>query len=416
MLPKINGKDLLDCNEDDFCEIIDNLDYRENEYLDYKKTLDILSIPKDRINELSNSKAEFRSDVCSFANANGGYIIYGVEEDAKSVPKAIKGMSINNDDTDQFERDIKNWLHTISPRIPNYKISFVKLQNGNYVVILYIYHDYFAPYIHLEGDNNYRIYKRVGNSKVIVGYSELKNMFTNSLSLEKEVERFRRERIDYYRMQEDTEDYKYSKFMMLHIIPETFLDSNYDKSVYLINRTDDKFSSLFYAFRCNEEVFPIIEGMRYTGYENKVECRLYNSGIAECFYPFWSDLGDPNRYDNGYIPQVGIWEKIKSTLYNYSKTTNSVFDTKRVFVCISIIGCKGAITENDYGAYSTSVVDRDYLAFTPVVFDNIYDDKSYERDIIDLKIEYMLSLGIRKNSALQELLNKREIYNNKLED
>lgn len=203
---------------------------------------------------------------------------------------------------------------------------------------------------------------------------------------------------------------------MLHIIPETFLDSNYDKPVYLINRTDDKFSSLFYAFRCYEEVFPIIEGMRYTGYENKVECRLYNSGIAECFYPFWSDLGDPNRYDNGYIPQVGIWEKIKSTLYNYSKTTNSVFDTKRVFVCISIIGCKGAITENDFGAYSTSVVDRDYLAFTPVVFENIYDDKSFERDIIDLRIEYMLSLGIRKNSALQELLNKREIYNNKLED
>ena len=52
-------------------------------------------------------------------------------------------------------------------------------------------------------------------------------MFTNSLSLEKEVERFRRERIDSFRMQEDTEDYKYSKFMMLHIIPETFLDSNY---------------------------------------------------------------------------------------------------------------------------------------------------------------------------------------------
>ena len=51
MLPRINGKELFDCTEDDFCEIIDNLDYRENEYLDYKKTLDILSIPKDRINE-----------------------------------------------------------------------------------------------------------------------------------------------------------------------------------------------------------------------------------------------------------------------------------------------------------------------------------------------------------------------------
>lgn len=411
MLPRINGKDLFDCTEDDFSEIIDNLDYRENEYLDYKKTLDILSIPKDRTNELSNAKAEFRSDVCSFANANGGYILYGIEEDSKSVPKAIKGIMIKNDDTDQFERDIKNWLHTISPRIPNYKISFVKLQNGKYVVILYIYHDYFAPYIHLEGDNNYRIYKRVGNSKVIVGYSELKNMFTNSLSLEKEVERFRRKRIDSFRMQEDTEDYKYSKFMMLHIIPETFLDSNYDKPVYLINRTDNKLSGLFYAFKCNEEIFPIIEGMRYTSYENREECKLYNSGIAECFYPFWSELGNLNSYKNGYIPWKCFWDRVKSTLYNYSKTTNSVFDIQRVFICISIIGCKGAVTENDYGAYSTSVVDRDYLAFTPMVFENIYDDKLYERDIIDLKIAYMLSLGIRKNSELQKLLDKRQKYN-----
>ena len=46
-----------------------------------------------------------------------------------------------------------------------------------------------------------------------------------------------------------------------------------------------------------------------------------------------------------------------------------------------------------------------------MVFENIYDDKLYERDIIDLKIAYMLSLGIRKNSELQKLLDKRQKYN-----
>ena len=180
MLPKINGKELFDCTEDDFCEIIDNLDYRENEYLDYKEMVHVLAIRRENKNAVANAKAEFRSDVCSFANANGGYIIYGIEEDSKSVPKEIKGIEIKNDDTDKFELDIKNWLQTIRPRIPNYKISFLKLKNGKYIVVLYIYHDFFAPYIYLEDNKNYRIYKRVGNSKVVVGYSELKNMFTNS--------------------------------------------------------------------------------------------------------------------------------------------------------------------------------------------------------------------------------------------
>ena len=108
MLPKINGKDLSYCTEDDFSEIIDNLDYRENEYLDYKEMIDVLAIPKDKKNEIAYAKAEFRSDVCSFANANGGYIIYGIEEDSKSVPKGIRGIEIKNDDTDKFELDIGN--------------------------------------------------------------------------------------------------------------------------------------------------------------------------------------------------------------------------------------------------------------------------------------------------------------------
>lgn len=408
MLPRINGKDLLDCTEDDFCEIIDNLDYRENEYLDYKKTLDILSIPKNRINELSNAKAEFRSDVCSFANANGGYIIYGVEEDAKSVPKAIKGMSINNDDTDQFERDIKNWLHTISPRFPNYKISFVKLQNGNYVVILYIYHDYFAPYIHLEGDNNYRIYKRVGNSKVIVGYSELKNMFTNSLSLEKEVERFRRERIDSFRMQEDTEDYRYSKFMMLHIIPDTFMDSNYNKQMFLINRSQNCFSSLFQNFNCTFNIIPMIEGLRFTSYNNNNECRLFNNGVAECFYPFWSELNHDIKPPFGYLPWEMLWERIEYTIRDYSSKLSSVLETQRLFICISIIGFKGAETEKNFLELSRSCVDRDYLVCNPIVINDFRNEYSLRNDIDNLKLDFLLSLGIKYDNELKKLLDNRQ--------
>lgn len=37
MLPKINGKDIMECNLDDLQSIIDNPAYAENEYLDYKK-------------------------------------------------------------------------------------------------------------------------------------------------------------------------------------------------------------------------------------------------------------------------------------------------------------------------------------------------------------------------------------------
>lgn len=408
MLPKINGKDLLDCTEDDFCEIIDNLDYRENEYLDYKKTLDIFSIPKEKKDAMLYAKAEFRSDVCSFANANGGYILFGIEEDSKSVPKAIKGITIENDNTDHFELDIKNCLQTIRPRIPNYKIRFLKLKNGKYIVKLYIYHDYFAPYIHLENEKDYRIYKRVGNSKRYINYPELKSMFTASLSLEKEVERFRRERIDYYRMQEDTEDCKYSKFMMLHIIPETFMDSNYNKQMYLIHRSHNIFSGLFSAFNCTDSLFPMIEGIRFTSYNDCEESCLFNNGIAECYYPFWRELNENLHPPYGYIPWKKLWDKIELAVHDYIYSLSSILDTQRLFVCISLIGFKGAQTEENFYFGGISRVDRDYLTCNPIVINDFRNEDSTKHDIENLKIDFLLSLGIKYNNELKQLLDNKQ--------
>lgn len=52
MFPKINNKSLLDCTEEDLQTLIDNTDYRENEYIDYKKTfthLDLYNAKKEII-------------------------------------------------------------------------------------------------------------------------------------------------------------------------------------------------------------------------------------------------------------------------------------------------------------------------------------------------------------------------------
>ena len=72
MLPKINGKSFLECTEDDLINLIDNPDFRESEYIDYKQTFAFLELPKGR--EKNEKISEFRSDVCSFANANGGFL------------------------------------------------------------------------------------------------------------------------------------------------------------------------------------------------------------------------------------------------------------------------------------------------------------------------------------------------------
>lgn len=232
-------------------------------------------------------------------------------------------------------------------------------------------------------------------------------MFTNSLSLEKEVERFRRERIDSFRMQEDTEDYKYSKFMMLHIIPETFLDSNYNKQMYLIHRSQNAFSGLFSAFNCTDSLFPMIEGIRFTSYNACEESRLFNNGIAECYYPFWREL-DTLYPPYRYIPWKKHWVKTERMLHDYIYSLSSVLDTQRLFICISLIGFKGAITEDYFCAFSTSHVDRDYLTCNPIVINDIRNEDSTKHDIENLKIDYLLSLGIKYDNELKQLLENKQ--------
>ena len=63
MLPTINGKSFLECNIDDLKTILDNTDFKESEYLDYKKSFELTEIPKTQKDALDKAKAEFRKDV-----------------------------------------------------------------------------------------------------------------------------------------------------------------------------------------------------------------------------------------------------------------------------------------------------------------------------------------------------------------
>ena len=205
MVFQINGKTLLECNEDDIKLLIDDPAFRESEYIDYKENFSFLEIEDKKVKNIK--KVEFRNDVCSFANAEGGYLVFGVKEEQGTV-SGIIGITILKNDTDKFELERRNDLQPIFPRVPNIKFSFIPLQSGKYVVVMYIKHDSFAPYTQIENQVNYKFFKRAGNEKVTMTYAEIRNMFNQSLSLDKEILSFRKERINYYSsLQGRTKDY-----------------------------------------------------------------------------------------------------------------------------------------------------------------------------------------------------------------
>ena len=401
MLPLINGKPIIECTEQDLVGMIDDSNYCENEYLDYKSEF---SASKFKPNDENRKKAlaEFRSDICSFANAEGGYLIYGIREE-KGVPVEVSGFDVNNDDTDKLELNIKNYLQPIQPRMPNCSFHFVRLENGRFVMVILVRHDAFAPYIHIENEKDYRIYKRSGNSKSTIAYSELRNMFVQSLALEKEIERFREERINFYKRQGN------KRFMLVHIIPDTFMDSSYNKLVYVLNhQRKNELISIFSEYRCSYSPLPMVDGLRLlpsTDFYNH-EGRIFNNCIAELFDSLLNEVEPINDGSQEFerLYYEPIWGYAVSLIKNYLSIMQKNLQTKRIFVCISILGCKDVHTEKDFSFISMKI-DRDAVLMEPCVFEG-FEDSNIEQCTRRMRLNYLLALGITRNSDLKELFEE----------
>ncbi len=86
----------------------------EGKDIDYKR---------DNYGRGDQDKKEFFKDVSSFANASGGYLLIGVDEE-KGIPTDIVGIKV--DDIDQEKQRIESLLmDNIKPRLPGLKIKEV---------------------------------------------------------------------------------------------------------------------------------------------------------------------------------------------------------------------------------------------------------------------------------------------------
>ena len=406
MLPTINGKSFMDCTLEDFSEIIDDESYRESDQIDYKKTFAAFSLPREKKDLINKEKAEFRKDVCALANAQGGYLIYGIKEDGKGVPHEMVGISIKDNNTDKFENDIRNILQTVSPKPPHYDLRFVPF-GENYLVVLYVHHDLYSPYVFIEDNQDYRIYRRRGNSAAVASYSEVRSMFNQSLVLEKEIERFRRERMEFYRSRA-SQNVSYKKFLLVHFIPDTFMDNSYNKPVFVLERSGARFSNIFTSFECYTRSQPMIEGLRFTSEDGNKECRLYNNGIAELMFTLTQHELKYVRQSQCYFPYGWAWEKIDDALSSYILEMRKYLETTRIFPCITVVGCKGVYTQVDDWLDYIGSIDRDDLLCMPVVFDDIGNDDLLKMDKQRFKLEYLLSLGVSTKKEINDLV--KEVY------
>lgn len=159
------NKEINNITYKDINELLYIRQEREGQRLDYKR-------------DFHKDGREFAKDVTSFANADGGYIIYGIDE----KQKLVIGIS-DNIGNGKIEDWITNVLNTNADKSIKYEIRFINISDDDkpmFIVILHVFESQDKP-IYVIADNKCICYIRKGSSSFSANPNDIKEMYLKAV-------------------------------------------------------------------------------------------------------------------------------------------------------------------------------------------------------------------------------------------
>lgn len=158
-------------------------EWTETHTLDFKAQLP----PSD-----DAGKDEFRKDICAFANADGGDIVYGISEKGG---KAHAINSIQGRDFDGEKRRLLQILEAqVEPRIQGVKLQHYLLVDGGFVLLVRVPSSFDGPHRHGK-TTGHRFVMRNNTLTSDMTYDHLRDAFGRRATLLERAAQFRAQRI-----------------------------------------------------------------------------------------------------------------------------------------------------------------------------------------------------------------------------
>lgn len=179
----LDGKpfDLID--EDDLLRLIE-IPESEAKVIEYKRELSVRS---------DADKKEFLADVSSFANALGGHLIFGMEEE-NGVPTRLVGLDLPDPDAAilRLEDIIRSGL---APRIPGLMSRAIPLSTEDRVALVFrIPQSWQSPHMVRFGGRSH-FYSRSSAGKYQLDIDEIRSAFVASETTKERIRDFRIDRV-----------------------------------------------------------------------------------------------------------------------------------------------------------------------------------------------------------------------------
>jgi predicted HTH transcriptional regulator len=168
------------------------------------------------------SKKEFAADVAAFANAGGGYLIFGIPEqkdaDGKNTgkPAAADGLAGVNAD-DAIRRLDAVLQSTIDPRLPHHQWKTIEGFPKGPIIVLHVARSWAAPHMVKTGDS--RFYTRNSVGKQPMDVREIRSAFLLSAEMPTLIRRFRDERLGRIMADDTPAKLKSQARLVMHVVP-----------------------------------------------------------------------------------------------------------------------------------------------------------------------------------------------------
>ena len=268
---KMINRNIDDISFTDIEELIKN-EVGESKCLEYKSELLI---------DTHDNRREFLSDISSFANADGGYIIYGLAEDNNTkLPCDICGISITNEDN--FILQLENLLRdSISPRILDINFRFLKLDDQKRLFIIYIHPSLLSPHRVIYRGHD-KFYTRNSKGKYPMDVNELRQSFLMSETLIQKIESYKLERLSY--ICDNCYCYLHENLPILVIqcIPLSAFRTRKIYPITQLRQTLDELNVSAFGLTMNRQI--VIDGIQIRGKHNINQSAIAfykTNGIAE---------------------------------------------------------------------------------------------------------------------------------------
>lgn len=319
-----------------------------------------------------SDKKELLYDLTSFANAGGGYLIFGIHEES-GTPVRFEGIDIKLVDREKLR--MEQLLQTgVEPRIPGIVMHDVALDNGKAVLIVHIPGSWAAPHMVKLGGVS-KFYSRNSAGKYQLDVAELRAAFLMSERLGERIRNFRTERLGKIIANELPIEMPDNPKIVLHVIPF----SAFKTSAFGDFSFPDDLSDLApinyqgYSSRINFEGLLVYSSAGSEG-GALTYTQLYRNGIIEAVE---SDILRLERDERPayLIPAYPLGEKVIKAVERYLRQLSQMEIEPPALIMLSLLNVKGWIIPS--GAYhhgSSDKIDRDYLIIPDVLVENFSKD------------------------------------------